>query len=201
MVVTGVKERWGLFTFDFVTSATPSAVFDYVMDFPRHAEWETGVEEVGQDDPGAIAVGTRFEAYGAPPVRGWRRLFHERSSTTWKVVRIERDQLVSWQEIRYKSEDSDHVEVTTVHIAALAGHGAKVTVSHDFFHQGAVARWWRQLLEDLGAERLIEASLGRAIDPLAQGKAHEYWARVERLEAALGREAARTPVGGDSAVR
>lgn len=51
-----------------VIQAPADAVYDYLADFTRHAEWNKNIYKVWQTTPGPIAVGARFKAMeGAPP--------------------------------------------------------------------------------------------------------------------------------------
>lgn len=55
--------------------ATPQRVYDYLVDFTRHPEWVANLAKVTQVSPGAIGVGTVFQAQeSAPPVPFWRKL-------------------------------------------------------------------------------------------------------------------------------
>jgi uncharacterized protein YndB with AHSA1/START domain len=50
-----------------VIQAPPEVVYDYLVDFPRHAEWAQNIGKVTQVTPGPIEVGTTFKTEEGPP--------------------------------------------------------------------------------------------------------------------------------------
>ena len=47
--------------------APAEAVYDYLVDFPRHTEWAQNIDKVTQLTPGPIGVGTSFKTEEGPP--------------------------------------------------------------------------------------------------------------------------------------
>src|SRR3954454_10611171 len=62
-------------TTSILIQAPVETIYDYLIDFTRHAEWNANLTKVSQVSAGPIGVGARFRAQeGPPPVSLSRRL-------------------------------------------------------------------------------------------------------------------------------
>ena len=74
----------------FSTAATPDAVYEYLSDFSRHAEWVSDIVAQEQTSPGAAGVGATFRTQEA--MKGGMK-----APTFAEIVALQRPSLIEWR--------------------------------------------------------------------------------------------------------
>ena len=159
-----------------IVQAPADAVYDYLADFTRHAEWNKNVYKVWQTTKGPIAVGTRFKATeGAPPAAFSKQLkamaqvmagmlAGAKSFSEAEITALEPGRRVCWVGIFPKTQGEFNraewqIELTTT------GSGTRVTQSFRYLPQTPQAR---RMLAALGDANGIAQACAVNLNQLKQ---------------------------------
>ena len=85
----------------FVTTAQPNRVFDYIVDFERHVDWEHELMAVEPMNRRAgTAGGDYLKTYGTRPTSLVERIFASRQRVTCTLTEVDRPHRIVWKQVR-----------------------------------------------------------------------------------------------------
>jgi hypothetical protein len=165
-----IKEvKHGTWELSFSTGAAMSAVFDYVIDFERHVEWEEQLLEVKRLGRKARESGAKYlKTYGTRPTGIMGRLFWTPTRIDCKIKVVDRPHRIAWEQQLWRDQTSESFYYQDVELLlSSAGRGCE-------------ARFVRRLMSDdavtadfaMGAHNLM-SSLFRQIPPEMKDKLTE----------------------------
>ena len=134
-----------------IVQAPADAVYDYLVDFTRHSEWNKNIYKVWQTTQGPIGVGTRFKTIeGAPPAAFGKQmkamaqvmagmLTGAKSFSEAEITALDPGRRVGWVGIFPKTQGEFNRAEWQIELAPTSG-GTRVTQSFRYLPQTPQAR-------------------------------------------------------------
>jgi hypothetical protein len=153
------------------TTAPPCGVFDYIVDFERHIEWEHELLTVKPCDGKTAMAGARYlKTYGTRPTGLVDRFFNRGHRVTCKLGEVQRPQRIVWKQYRSHDASGPSSFQGLDLIVTPRGSGSLIVLTRRFSGiegSGAdmVARFasrWGPVLQGLPPE--VRAAAGRPAD-------------------------------------
>lgn len=190
--------------FALSTAAPPARAFDFVLDFARHGEWETGLIETRLLSGRAGEAGARYvKSYGQRPSGFFSRLFWKPDLVDCVITEVDLGRRIVWQQDPRIFEDSEAAQVFDVRVEP-DGRGSWLLLRRQLTSDQAAAMatvatvraWHQRPLNRMPAEarqRLLEWMAARSGEDLDVVKAGFSASDDEAIGRALSDTAARGP--------
>lgn len=112
----------------FSTGAAMPAVFEYVIDFERHVEWEEELLEVKTLGTKVRESGAKYlKTYGTRPEGFLQKFFWNPTRIDCKITSVDRPHRVTWEQQLWRDQTSESFHRQDVELLLSgAGHGCEV---------------------------------------------------------------------------
>lgn len=117
------------------------AVFEYVVDFERHVEWEEQLLEVKKLGRKARVPGAKYlKTYGTRPNGFWQRLFWKPVRIDCKIKALDSPRRMVWQQQLWRDQSSESYYYQDVEfLLSPAGTGCEVKFVRHLMTDDAVS--------------------------------------------------------------
>jgi hypothetical protein len=131
----------GTWELSFSTGATVAHVFDYIVDFERHIDWEEELLEVRTLRGSAGAVGAKYlKIYGSRPTGFLQRLFWKPTRIDCKITAVSRPERIAWEVQLWRDQPSEGYYSQDVEVLLRpAGAGSDVRFVRRLMSDDAVS--------------------------------------------------------------
>jgi hypothetical protein len=112
----------------FTTTAAMRSVFEYVLEFERHVEWEEQLLEVKRAGRSAGVVGAKYiKTYGTRPSGFFQRLFWTPIRIDCTIKAVESPHRMRWQQQLWRDQPSDSYDYQEIELRLTPdGAGSRV---------------------------------------------------------------------------
>lgn len=173
MTINVRQVEHGTWELSFSSSAAMPVVFDYIVDFERHVEWEEKLLEVKRLGRKARESGAKYlKTYGERPTGFIQRLFWKPTRIDCKIKAIDRPHRMAWEQQLWRDQTSESFYYQDVELLLrAAGPGCELRFVRRLMTDDAVTA-----AMGLGAHNLM-SSLFRKVPPEMKERLREEHGR------------------------
>jgi hypothetical protein len=194
MTINSRQIESGTWEPSFSTAAPMPAVFEYVVDFERHVDWEEQLLEVKNLGRKAREPGAKYlKTYGTRPNGFWQWLFWKPIRIDCKIKALDPPRRMIWQQQLWRDQPSDSYDYQEVELLlSPSGTGCEVTFVRHLMTDDAVSAEMA-----MGVHNLL-GSLFRRVSPEVKEKLREEHRRRHLGKSILnGFDRSRDEVAGE----